>query len=112
MANLTPKSFYIGSNVGAGSNVYTVSNTVGNYSIIKNINLCNTTASNAICSIHLLVNGASVADANKIVSNVNVLANNVVFYNTSIVMPANSRIHVTQVTANAITFTISGVEYA
>lgn len=112
MASLTPKSFYIGSNVGAGSNVYTVANTAGNYSIIKNINLCNTTASNAVCSIHLLVNGASVSSENRIVSNVNVLANNVVFYNTSIVVPANSSIHVTQVTANAITFTISGVEYA
>ena len=112
MASLTPKSFYIGSNVGAGSNVYTVANTVGNYSIIKNINLCNTTASNAVCSIHLLANGASVSNQNKIVSNVNVLANNVVFYNTSIVVPANSSIHVTQVTANAVTFTISGVEYA
>lgn len=112
MASLTPKSFYVGSNVGAGSNVYTVANTIGNYSIIKNINLCNTTASNAVCSIHLLVNGASVGASNKIVSNVNVLANNVVFYNTSIVVPANSSIHITQVTANAVTFAISGVEYA
>ena len=112
MANLTPKSFFVGSDVGAGSNVYTVADTVGNYSIIKNINLCNTTASNAVCSIHLLVDGAVVASSNKLVSNVNVLANNVVFYNTSIVVPANSSIHVTQVTANAVSFTISGVEYA
>jgi len=112
MASLTPKSFYVGSDVGAGANVYTVANTAGNYSIIKNINLCNTTASNAVCSIHLLVNGATVANSNKIVSNVSVLSNNVVFYNTSIVIPANSSIHVTQVTANAITFAISGVEYA
>jgi hypothetical protein len=112
MASLTPKSFFIGSNVGAGANVYTVANIAGNYSIIKNINLCNTTSSNAVCSIHLLVSGAVVANSNKIVSNVNVLSNNVIFYNTSIVVPANSSIHVTQVTANAITFAISGVEYA
>jgi hypothetical protein len=112
MANLIPKSFYVGSDVGAGANVYTVANTAGNYSIIKNINLCNTTSSNAVCSIHLLVNGAAVSASNKIISNVNVLANNVVYYNTSIVVPANSSIHATQVTANAVTFTISGVEYA
>jgi hypothetical protein len=112
MPTLTPKNFFIGSNVGAGSNVYTVANTVGNYSIIKNINLCNTTASNATCSIHLLVDAATVGNSNKIVSNVNVLANDVVFYNTSIVIPANSKIHITQVTANAITFAISGIEYA
>jgi len=110
MANLIPDSFYIGS--GSGANVYTVANTVGNYSIIKNINLCNTTSSNAVCSIHILVEGAAVAAGNKILSNVNVLANNVVYYNTSIVIPKNSSIHVTQVTANAITFAISGVEYA
>lgn len=110
MANLVPKNLYIGN--GSAANAYTVANTVGNYTIIKNINLCNTTASNAVCSIHLLVNGASAAANNKVVSNVNVLANNVVYYNTSIVMPANSVLYVDQVTANAITFTVSGVEYA
>jgi len=41
-----------------------------------------------------------------------VLSNNVVFYNTSVVIPANSKLHVDQVTANAVTFTVSGVEYA
>ena len=105
MANLIPKSFYIGS--GSASNAYTTANTVGDYSIIKNINL-----SNAVCSIHLLVGAATPAANNKVISNVNVLANNVVYYNTSIVVPANSKIYVDQVTANAITFTISGVEYA
>lgn len=110
MANLVPKNLYIGN--GSAANAYTVANTVGNYTIIKNINLCNTTASNAVCSIHLLVNGAAAAANNKVVSNVNVLANNVVYYNTSIVMPANSVLYVDQVTANAITFTVSGVEYA
>lgn len=110
MPNLTPKNFYIGS--GSASNAYTTANTVGNYSIIKNINLCNVTSSNAACSIHILVGAATPAANNRIVSNVNVLANNVVYYNTSVVVPANSKIYVDQVTANAITFTISGVEYA
>ena len=77
MANLTPKSFYIGNE--SASNAYTTANTVGNYSIIKNINLCNATSSNAVCSVHILVGGASPAANNKIVSNVNVLANNVVW---------------------------------
>ena len=111
MANLTPKSFYIGTS-SAGANVYTTANTVGDYSIIKNINLCNTTGSNAVCSIHILVGADSPAANNKILSNVNVLSNNVVFYNTSVVIPANSKLYVDQVTANAITFTVSGVEYA
>jgi len=111
MANLTPKSFYIGTS-STGTNAYTTANTVGDYSIIKNINLCNTTSSNAVCSIHILVGAATPAANNKIISNVNVLSNNVVFYNTSVVIPANSKLHVDQVTANAVTFIISGVEYA
>ena len=110
MANLTPKSFYIGS--GTASNVYTTANTVGNYSIIKNINLCNSTSSTAVCSIHILVGAATPAANNKVVSNISVLGNNVVFYNTALFVPANSKIYVDQVTANAVTFTISGVEYA
>ena len=110
MANLTPKSFYIGNE--QATNAYTTANVVGNYSIIKNINLCNATASNAVCIIHVLVGAATAAANNKVISNVSVLANNVVYYNTSIVVPANSKIYVDQVTANAITFTISGVEYA
>lgn len=110
MANLIPKNFFIGN--ASASNAYTTANTVGDYSIIKNINLCNATSSNAVCSIHLLVGAATPAANNKVISNVNVLANNVVYYNTSIVVPANSKIYVDQVTANAITFTISGVEYA
>lgn len=110
MANLVPKNLYIGNE--SASNAYTVANVANNYTIIKNINLCNTTSSNAACSIHILVAGASPAANNKVVSNVNVLANNVVYYNTSIVVPSNSSIYVDQVTANAITFTISGVEYA
>lgn len=111
MANLTPKSFYIGTS-SAGANIYTTANTVGNYSIIKNINLCNTTGTNAVCTIHILVGAASPGADNKILNNVNVLSNNVVFYNTAVVIPANSKLHVNQVTANAVTFTISGVEYA
>jgi hypothetical protein len=110
MANLVPKNLYTGNE--SATNAYTVANVVGNYTIVKNINLCNTTASNAVCSIHLLEGAATAAANNKIVSNVNVLANNVVYYNTSIVMPANSKLYIDQVTANAITFTISGVEYA
>jgi hypothetical protein len=64
--------------------------------------------------LHLMLyaGAATAAANNKIISNVNVLANNVVYYNTSIVVPANSKIYVDQVTANAVTFTISGVEYA
>jgi hypothetical protein len=111
MANLTPKSLFIGT-TASNSNAYTTANVVGNYSIVKNINLCNTTNTAVTCSIHLLVSGAAASANNAIISNVSVLANNVIYYNTSIVVPANSAIHIAQATANAVTFAISGVEYA
>lgn len=110
MANITPKLLYIGNTVA--SNVYSVSNTVGNYSIIKSVNACNTTdVSNATISIHILKDGAAPSSNNKILSNANVIKNDVLYYNTSIVIPANSNLYVSS-TSSTITFAISGVEYA
>ena len=62
MANLTPKLLYIGADTAA--NVVTVSSNTGSYSIIKNMNLCNFTASAATCNVHLLVSGVSAAANN------------------------------------------------
>ena len=110
MANLVPKSLYLGNSTG--SNVYTVANTAGNYTIIKSINICNTSdTANATASIHILVAGASPANNNKIVSNANIIKNDVLFYNTSIVVPANSNVYVAS-SNSSVTFNISGVEYA
>jgi hypothetical protein len=110
MANLVPKSLYLGNSTG--SNVYTVANTAGNYTIIKSINICNTSdTSNAKADIHILVAGASPANNNKIISNANVIKSDVLFYNTSIVVPANSNVYVAS-SNSALTFNISGVEYA
>lgn len=108
MASLTPKLLYIGNATGA--NVYTSNATANSYTIIKNINICNTTSANKTVSIHLVQSGSSVFNNNKIISNVNVEANNVTFYNTSIVMPSNSQIYISQTDGNT-TIAISGVEY-
>jgi len=110
MANLTPKLMYQGNSTG--SSVYSVANTVGLYSIIKSINICNTSsASNATASIHILVDGASAAADNAIIKDALIIKNDVMYYNTSVVLPANSALYVSS-SASDITFTISGVEYA
>jgi len=109
MPSLTPKLLYIGD--ANASNVYTTANVVGNYTIIKSINICNTSAVPERCSIHILVSGATVAANNKIISNAEVLSNNVLYYNTSIVVPANSNVYISQANST-LTFTLSGVEYA
>lgn len=108
MAGLTPKLLYIGD--GDASNVYTVSNTVGSYTIIKNLNFCNTGTSNTVCSLHLVETTKSANANNKIISNINIEGNNVVYYNTSIVMPANSSLYIDQA-GSSVTLAVSGVEY-
>lgn len=109
MANLTPKLLYIGN--PAAESVYSVANVAGNYTIIKSINICNTSNIPERCTIHILVNGAIATTGNRIISNAEVLSNNVLYYNTSIVVPANSSVYVSQANTN-LTFTLSGVEYA
>ena len=87
MANLTPKSFYIGS--GSTTNAYTTANTVGNYSIIKNINICNITSSSATCNVHILVSGVSAAaNNNAILKSFTVAPNETVAYSGIVVLPA------------------------
>ena len=111
MPSLTPKSFYHGN--AATANVYSVANTAGNYSIIKVINICNaSSAANATASIHILEDGASPAANNKIISNANVIKDDVLYYNTSIVVPANSNIYIAASSNTDLIFNISGVEYA
>ncbi len=109
MANLTPKLLHIGN--AASSNVYSTANVVGNYTIIKSINICNTGNIPERCTIHILVNGAAATTGNRVISNAEVLANNVLYYNTAIVVPANSNVFISQANTN-LTFTLSGVEYA
>lgn len=110
MANLKPKLMYKGNDVAA--NVYSVANVANNYSIIKSINICNTSnTANATASVHILTDGESPAANNKIISNANVIKNDVLYYNTSIVIPANSNVYISS-SSNTITFAISGVEYA
>jgi hypothetical protein len=110
MTQLLPKNFYTGNATAA--NVYTVANTANYYSIIKNINICNTSnTANATASIHLLTDGAAPSNDNKIISNALVILSDVLFYNTSIVVPYNTKIYVSS-SSSALTFSISGVEYA
>lgn len=105
---LTPKLLYIGN--GNNSNVYTAVATANSYTIVKNINICNTTASNVVASVHIVPTGQSAANNNKIISNTTIVGNDVTYYNTSIIMPANSSIYVNQ-GGTSLTVAISGVEF-
>ena len=107
MASLTPTLLYIGNGTGS---VYIVPASAGAYSIIKSINVCNTSNTSKVFSLNLVQSGQAVSDSNLVVGNVSLSAGNVFAYDTSIVMPTGSFLQVTQ-PDSSLTFTISGVEY-
>lgn len=109
MSSLIPKSFYIGT--PANAVVYTSGTNVGDYSIIKVINICNSnTSSSKSASIHILTPTNNTAQPNNLmISNIIIPPNDVVQIGTSIVLDTNSSIHANH--NGNITFIISGVEY-
>jgi non-ribosomal peptide synthetase component E (peptide arylation enzyme) len=108
MASLTPKLLFLG-NQQSGS-VYSSQSTEGSYSIIKSINVCNTSETTQEFSINLVLSNNVAASSNLIVGSVPLSGKNVFSYDTSIVMPAGSFISISQPSTD-LTFTISGVEY-
>ena len=109
MANLLPKNLYIGNDTA--SNVYTVSNTAGSYSIVRNINICNVTGTAATSDIHLLSSAGTPGNNNAILKTFTVNANETVSYDAGIVLSAEQKIYVVNAN-NKCTFTSSGVEYS
>ncbi len=108
MSAIVPKLLFIG-NQQSGI-VYTAPSPSGSYSIVKSINVANTSTSTEVFSINLVPSGGTVGVSNVIVGNIVLTGNNVFSYETSIVMPEGSTLQVSQVATN-LTFTISGVEY-
>lgn len=109
MATLTPKLLYVGNDTVA--NVYTVSNSSGSYTILRNINICNTTSSAVVCSVYLLSSSGTPGSNNAVLHNFALSASETVSYDAGIVMDAGYKIHV--INANsACSFTVSGVEYS
>ena len=108
MSAIVPKLLFIG-NQQAGA-IYNVPTGSENYAIVKSINVANTSNTSQSFSLNLVPSGGLVNPSNVIVGNVILSGNNVFSYETSIVLPANSALHVSQ-PGTSLTFTISGVEY-
>lgn len=109
MANLTPKLLYIGS--GTASNVYTTSNSAGSYTIVKNINICNTTGNPVTVDINILSNAGTPGANNALLKSLTIQANETISYDTAVVLDAGYKIYTVN-TSNNCTFAISGVEYS
>ena len=109
MGILQPKQLYFGDD--RNSNVYTVSNTSGSYSIIKNISICST-VNNSIISVHILSSAGTPSGNNKILSNVVISPDQTITYESSIVLQQGQKIHVASGNTDTFTTLISGVEYS
>lgn len=109
MANLTPKSLYIGNETA--SNVYTVSTDVSSYTILKTITICNTTASSAVFDIHILTPSGVPGNNNALFKSFTINSGETVSVDTTTVLDAGYKIHVVNAN-NKCTFTMSGVEYS
>lgn len=107
MSNLEPTLLYIGNDTSG--TVYAVSNSVGSYAIIRNINICNTSNTDTVFTLHL-IDGGSPGSNNKIISNIKIPANDVVVSDATYVIPAGGSLFINQPNANA-TVAISGVEF-
>lgn len=106
---LTPKRLYIGNDTA--SNAYTTSSNVGSYTIIRTINVCNTSSSDKTFSIHIIPSGGSAGANNKVISNVTVPANDVIYSNSIYVLNAGDVLYYSPIDNN-LTLTVNGVEFA
>lgn len=108
MASLIPALLYIG-NTTIGT-LYDSPETAGSYAIIKSINATNTSTASTSFSLHILIDGAVPDVSNKILHEAELTVGNTLAYDTSIVVPAESSIYISQ-PGSAVTIAISGVEY-
>lgn len=108
MSTLTPKNLYTGNDLA--SNVYTVSSTANSYTIIKSINISNTSAVDKTFSLHIIASSGTPAASNKIMSSITVPGNNVLSSDTVFVLNSDESLYFDPVDAN-LTLHVSGAEF-
>lgn len=106
---LEPRLLYIGN--ASNNTVYTSPTSTGSYTIIKHINAANTSNEDSSFSLFLVTPGSFAVPANAMLFDAEVSSKNVLAYDTSIVIPSNTSIFLSQ-PLGTITLIISGVEYA
>ena len=108
MANLIPKSLYIGNDTA--SNVYTASTNTDSYTILKTITICNTTGASALFDMHILTPSGTPGNNNALFKSFTINSGETVSVDTTTVLDSGYKVHVVNAN-NKCTFTISGVEY-
>lgn len=108
MAVYTPKKMYVGQPGTSAGTLYTTP--ASTTAIVKNILMCNTTASDATVTISFVASGGSANASNRIFSTYTISANKTDTLDCSAVLSTGDFISALQGTSSAITLHISGVE--
>lgn len=108
-ATLTPTVLYRGQPASTTTTLYTVTNTVGKYAIIKNIMICNPTASAATISVASVASGGSESDANRFMKDVPVAAKTTIQMDVTLVLGQNESLRATASASTTLTVLVSGV---
>lgn len=104
----TPKKLYTGQPGTTATTLYTAPASTS--TIVKNILICNTTASAATITLSFVASGGSAGATNRIMSALEVTANNTVAFDLSGVLATGDFISALQGTSGALTLHITGVE--
>jgi hypothetical protein len=80
--------------------------------IIKEIVFCNTTNGQVAVWASLCLTGATVGDANRVISNEIIPANSTVSFTFSQVLPTGGFVSCKAAAASSVTVTMTGVEFA
>jgi hypothetical protein len=108
MAVYTPKKLYTGQPGTTATTLYTAP--ASTTTIIKNIIICNTTATDATLTLSLVPSGGSAGTTNRIMSALVIKANDTVAMDLSGLLSTGDFISALQGTSAALTVHISGVE--
>lgn len=106
---LTPTVLYRGQPANTSTTLYTVTNTSGKHAIIKNIMICNPTASAATISMASVASGGTEADNNRFLKTVSVAANTTLQFDMSMVLAQNETLRATASASTTLTVIVSGV---
>lgn len=108
MAVYTPKKLYTGQPSTSATTLYTAP--ASTTTIVKNIVICNTTASDATITVYFVPSAGSAGATNAIISGLTVTANNTLIIECSGVLATGDFISSLQGTSGALTLHITGVE--
>lgn len=106
---LAPVVMYRGQPAATSTTLYTVTNTLGKYAIVKNIVICNVTSSSATINIASVATGGSESDANRFMKNATIPGYGTVIFDMSMVLAQNESLRATASAATTLTLVVSGV---